>query len=296
MQGLELSRRFYLTHRDALLRPFMPWQEQIAAGLVGFGSDRFGFDDEISQDHDFGPGFCIWLPQKQYDAIGAKLQAAYDALPASFEGHATAPASKRAGKRTGVFAIPEFYATFLGAPALPVSDADWLQIPEYLLGAACNGQVFEDTPGEFSRWRRQIAAYYPERIQRRKLAQSAGRVAQTGQYNLPRSLARKDAVAANLMLAEFIRQSCLLAHALCRRYAPHDKWLHKSLARLPGQQALHAQLAQLAQTAPQDAAPLIAEVSATLLAALVEAGFTEPGSDFLEHHVDALLGTNTETR
>lgn len=296
MQGLELSRRFYATHRDALLRPFMPWQERIAAGLVGFGSDRFGFDDAISQDHDFGPGFCLWLTASDYAAIGAKLQAAYDALPASFEGHATAPASRRAGKRTGVFSIPDFYTTFLGAPALPVNDADWLQIPEYLLATVVNGQVFEDTLGDFSRWRRQLAAYYPERIQRRKLAQAAGRVSQTGQYNLPRSLARGDAVAANLMLADFIRQCCLLAHALCRRYAPHDKWLHRSLARLPGQETLHAQLAQLAETAPRDAAPLIAQISSGLLEALIRAGFTEPGSDFLEHHVDSLLGGNTEIR
>lgn len=294
MQGLELSRRFYAARRDALLKPFMPWQERIAAGLVGFGSDRFGFDDAISQDHDFGPGFCLWLTSDDYAAIGAKLQAAYDALPQRFEGHDTAPASRRAGKRTGVFAIPDFYAGFLGAPALPVSDADWLQIPEYLLATAVNGQVFEDTLGDFSRWRRQLAAYYPERIQRRKLAQAAGRMAQTGQYNLPRSLARGDAVAANLMLADFIRQACLLAHALCRRYAPHDKWLHRSLARLPGQQALHEQLASLAVTAPAQAAPLITEVSAGVLAALIEAGFTEPGSDFLEHHVDALLGQETE--
>ena len=39
----------------ALLRGYI-------TGLFGSGSECFGYDDVTSQDHDFEPGFCIFLP------------------------------------------------------------------------------------------------------------------------------------------------------------------------------------------------------------------------------------------
>ena len=289
MKGLDLSRAYYEACRDTLLAPWPDYRARIAAGLVGHGSECFGFDDDASRDHDFGPDFCLWLRAEDYAAIGAELQSAYEALPRAFAGYPPRRTNARSGKRVGVFSIPYFYAEFLGAPELPISEVDWRQIPEENLACVTNGAVFEDPTGEFSRLRASLLAYYPERLRRLKLAQAVAKMAQSGQYNLPRAVARKEPVTAALAQAEFLRQTCLAAHALNRRFAPFYKWLHASLGRLPRLAELHAMLATLARTRPEEAGPLVEAICARLLSELVSAGLARPGDAFLEAHVNEIV-------
>ena len=65
---------------------FADVSDRIAVGLVGHGSDCFGFDDTLSQDHDFAPGFCLWLTEEDDCAFGFRLFRAYRALPDTFAG------------------------------------------------------------------------------------------------------------------------------------------------------------------------------------------------------------------
>ena len=63
MNGLELSESYFEEFGKPMLeRDFPDLLPHLAAGLCGSGSECFGFDDEVSRDHDFEPGFLIFLP------------------------------------------------------------------------------------------------------------------------------------------------------------------------------------------------------------------------------------------
>lgn len=58
MKGMELAKAYYEKYGAGMIESVCGKAdaEKIAVGLVGEGSQCFGFDDEISTDHDFGPG------------------------------------------------------------------------------------------------------------------------------------------------------------------------------------------------------------------------------------------------
>ena len=65
MNGLELSRAFFETWgRPILEESFPQLRPFLAVGLCGPGSECFGYDDAVSRDHDFEPGFCLFLPEE----------------------------------------------------------------------------------------------------------------------------------------------------------------------------------------------------------------------------------------
>src|SRR6516164_5959797 len=94
MNGMELSRRFFMEAGLPLLRRHFPaLAERVAAGLVaggfesGCGSEIGGFDDEISRDHNWGPRFFLFLSEADKRNRGEEVQRLLDTeLPDSFAG------------------------------------------------------------------------------------------------------------------------------------------------------------------------------------------------------------------
>lgn len=247
--GMQLAQSYWQTYGKALLAnpKFAKYKNRIAAGLVGHGSECYGFDDEISRDHDFGPGFCLWLTDKDYAEIGADLQTAYDALPRKYAGFGSRNETPRAkscesSKRVGVFRISEFFENLTGFPTAPSQNEPhlWLSLSESTLAAATNGKIFADPLGEFSK-ARQSFKLMPNDVRISLISRRLGMISQAGQYNFPRMIARKDASAAWLSINEFVRATAslvfLLNNPVTAGYLPYYKWQFAALRKLSNRMA-----------------------------------------------------------
>ncbi len=250
--GLELCRRYYEEYGQPMIaEKFRAYESVIAVVLVGKGSDCFGYDDALSQDHDYGPRFVMWVTKKVYEEIGEELQEAYESLPGSFMG--VERIETLHGKdRCGVMVIEDFYKNILGfnlvgmlahnqEAMVPGKESavsgkesmdtikSWLAVHDHALAAAVNGEVFRDDEGIFTMYRDMLKEYYPKAVWYRKIAQTCALFSQSGQYNLPRMRMRGQLAAAELAKAECAKQAMKLYYLLNRTYAPHDKWLFKGL-------------------------------------------------------------------
>ena len=239
--GLKLARAYWNEYGKPLIAERYPeYRGRIAAGLVGHGSECYGFDDELSHDHDFGPGFCLWLTDEDYAAIGERLQADYESLPDTFMGFGPKSQTARAqgaGRRVGVFRIGDFFESITGYRQAPPADRphEWLMLDEPTLAAATNGEVFADPLGAFSKTR-QGFKLMPEDVRLSLISRRLGMIAQAGQYNLPRMLQRGDGAAAWCAINEFAEAVASLVFLIntpvSAGYMPYYKWRFAALRRL----------------------------------------------------------------
>lgn len=227
MKGMELSRRYFEEYGRKMIDERLPqYREYLAAGLVGEGSECFGFDDRLSTDHDFGPAFCIWIPESLYEDAGTEIQKVYDSLPQDYMGYRRIT-SAQGGGRVGVLTIEGFYRRFTGLDHAPADNMEWFRIPERFLATAVNGQVFMDNYGRFSQIRSGLQKFYPEDVVKKKLAARCAVMAQSGQYNYGRSMKRGDGQAAYLACAEFVRTAMSAIYLLNEAYMPYYKWIFR---------------------------------------------------------------------
>ena len=287
MKGLQLAEDYYnALGAPMTLERFSDLASRLAVGMVGPGSECFGFDDEISRDHDWGPAFCIWLTPDDYKNHGMALQTAYENLPKVFKGFGPRIASPGEERRTGVCDIVTFYRTYTGLDHIPVSLKEWFYIRGQSLAVCTNGKVFHDPLGEFTRWREALLAFYPEDIRLKKIASRCVTIAQSGQYNLPRSLKRGDLFAAHFAVMQFCTEMMSLVFLLNKRYAPFYKWMHRSVFDLPllGKWT-HSLVADL--ITPTDLnrkIPKIEDACAVVIQELRAEGLTDSTSDFILDH------------
>jgi hypothetical protein len=254
VRGLELSRRFYFEAvRPILEREFPDFGH--AAALIGYGSDVLGFDDDVSQDHEWGPRVLLFGDVSRAPAISERLA---HTLPTSFAGFSThfGPTEEEGTTRTtpiesgpvahrvGVLELGAFLRDCIGLdPRDGFGVEDWLATPTQHLLELTAGAVFVDPMGELTRVR-ELLAWYPHDVW---LYAMAGHWDRIGQYEhfVGRTGSRGDEIGSRWLGASLARDLVRLAFLQERRYPPYAKWLGTAYAALgrPERDAIERALA-----------------------------------------------------
>ena len=235
MKGLELSEKFFNEYGLPAFREAVPeMMDHLTFGLVGQGSECFGFDDEISRDHDWGPGFCVWVPSERFQEWAPKLTKIYASLPKNYEGFAVkGVASCNGDQRVGVLDGDMFLYQFIGLKGVAGNNMGWFRAKDEAYAVVSNGKLFTPNKTKFSLDYADLKAGYPDDVRIKKIAARAVKMAQSGQYNYVRSMKRGNKVAAFQSLNEFVKETCGMIHLLNHTYCPFYKWMWRSLEEQP---------------------------------------------------------------
>lgn len=291
VKGMELSEKYFNEYGLQILEnDFESYSDKITVGLVGEGSDCYGFDDEKSSDHDFGPGFCIFVDDDIYDEIGDALAKAYDLLPKEYLGYKLNETAL-GHKRRGVIKTSDFYIEHLGAS--DYEDIDFSKVEDYELAVCTNGRIFYGN-GKFTELRDKLLAGYKKDIRLVKLAEDVSAFSQTGQYNYNRMMQREDDFTADIMLSDFYKKSMIMYHHLMNKYPPHDKWLKKSTQTLVDGETLLRLLEKVSNMVrinekSENVVAAIEDVAEFMAAKLYESGDISDIDPYLANHTSELM-------
>ena len=232
MKGLEISKRFYLEYGEIMLNnEFQDLHNDIAVGLIGAGSECFGYDDLISTDHDFDPGFLIFISDNIDDDTKFKLERAYAKLPRTYNGFDRPIMSPVGGNRRGVKRVSEFLKEKTGTIDGKLSVHDWFNIDEEYLAELTNGEIWKDDGKIITNLRLKLSTF-PEDIKLKKIAGEVLTMAQSGQYNFRRCVSHNELGAARFALYEFVNATIHTTFLLNEVYMPYYKWKFRGLRDL----------------------------------------------------------------
>jgi hypothetical protein len=245
MSGLELARRFYFEAVLPIVEATFPGLVHSAA-RIGRGSEVLGFDDGVSQDHDWGPRLELFLGPADRNRCAERLAGALAGdLPHRFLGYSTSfaldddgvgvlievEAGEPVAHRVAIFELGEWCEDMIGFdPRAGVGWLDWLATSSHRLAEVTGGEVFHDGLGELGPIRTALA-WYPHDVSLYVLASQWRRIAQEEAF-VARCFQVGDDLGARLVAARLVRDLVRLCLLMERRYPPYSKWLGTAFGRL----------------------------------------------------------------
>ena len=245
--GLTLNRLFQEEVVGPLLTQYFP-NLSYSSALIGYGSDVQGFDDETSTDHNWGPRLLLFLTEEDYQAQRDSIDHCLrQNLPHRFKGYSVnfsepdlsdGGTQVRESRESGPVnhlitfeTLSGFFQRYLGLdPSHPLSNLDWLSLPEQQLREVTGGIVYHDGLGTLESARAKFS-YYPDAVWRYCLAAQWARIGQEEHF-MGRCGSVGDELGSHLIAARLVRDLMRLAFLLERTYAPYSKWFGTAFSRL----------------------------------------------------------------
>lgn len=330
MKGLQIDRDYFEQYGRALVMSVKDKMQEypdtkedgIAFAKVGEGSECFGQDDIFSMDHDFGPGFAIFVTAKQYQQFGRWLEESYVALPDRFRG-LRKPEEVPGKRRNSVIVIEDFFQRILDLTEeettylLEYEDLPaevYLRLEDWQLATVTNGVIFDGEDTIFGHIYRKLQKGYPDNVKRKKIAQALGLICQSGQYNYERMMKRGEIESAAYMLHDMEEQVLNLLYLLNDTYAPHKKWRFTMARDLKDGQEILQEVTMLMKEFPvadryrmRDAVdwigitnnedPIIErihKIAVGIVELLQQKGYTQSDATYLEEQIPYVLQQKNE--
>lgn len=231
---IDISREFFEEIVGPFLKERFPEETAVTAfGVFGYGSEALRLDDELSRDHHWGLRIDALMPNDVFESSRQIIMETLSSnLPDSYRGHSLREAHV-AGAGLAPDSLTDFLKRTIGLDHAPISDAEWLGIPEEDIIHVINGEVWHDPLGEFTAVRKAFDGYYPEPVRLRRIAHWCRYFSGMGTYALKRAILRQNEFYATTRFSNAIRLGVQLAFLLDRQYFPYDKWLMAYFERLP---------------------------------------------------------------
>ncbi len=244
ISGLDLCEEFYFRYVKPILHEDFPRLEY-SCGLLGPGSDVLGFDDVLSQDHDWGPRLILFLRADDHKTLSPSIDRSLrQKLPADCLGYSTsfgepdpigvrlmkpAPAGE-INHRIELATISGFFDYNLGVDMCKdLSAVDWLSFPQQVLLSIKSGRIFNDNLGLYDI--RGKLNYYPHDIWLYMMASSWQRIGQE-EHLAGRAMLTGQEVGFSILASGLMRDIMRLGFLLERKYAPYSKWLERAFKQL----------------------------------------------------------------
>lgn len=244
MKGLDLSEEFYQEIvRPIVAKHFPQLLDKHAAGLIGYGSDVLGYDDELSRDHEWGARCHIWLLDSDYEEYAARLNQAFDEeVPIIFQGYPARFSVDESHEvlvpyngesnihHIAITSVSRHMRIQLGLHTSQLAICDWLVLPEQKLMEWTRGRIFTDPVGEITEVRR-ILSYLPDEVWRYKLKYAWSAFRHLNVAGL--AALRGESLSARLLINRMVEKAIQLVFLYNKRYRPGTyKWVSKELAQI----------------------------------------------------------------